>query len=453
MSAYRWLAHGDWAAATQTGTVVTGGRLVLAPGTTTSYLRRGVAVLRAGRPDPAQVDTTTADRWRTVAARLSAPVPETSWLRLWTRVEVGNVTPSAPEPATALSDDAPALTPAGVWRAAPAGAVDARVLCPEDGDLWVAVELGGLGAATPAVVDLLVETGDDGPVTELPLAYRDDPSLGRDGVDGGDGLLGRYLGLLGARVRQTSSLLGELPASLSPAVAPDRGDAPWLTRLATWVALDPARLPSADAERRETVASAVMRHGWRGTRDGLLDQVRRETGLAVEVVEPLQRAAVWRLDADPQTSALGLTTGLVPADPGPPVLDRTALLDASMLVGPEEAGLPVHAHLAHRVCVHVPGGSAADVAAVDAVVQRERPAHVLARTCATGRQTTLPTEVGVDALPDCGPPGLHNDVAHSPHVEGPGQRIGTTRLPFPALPGNPHPSDTAQHETTEGDPR
>ncbi|MEO6509567.1 MAG: phage tail protein, partial [Nocardioides sp.] len=368
MSAYRWLAHGDWATATQSGTVVTGGRLMLAPGTTTSYLRRGVAVLRAGRPDPAQVDTTTADRWRSVAARLSAPVPETSWLRLWTRVEVGNVTPPAPEPATALSDDAPALTPAGVWRAAPAGAVDARVLCPADGVLWVAVELGGLGAATPAVVDLLVETGDDGPVTELPLAYRDDPSLGTDGVDGGDGLLGRYLGLLGARVRQTSSLLGELPASLSPAVAPNRGDAPWLTRLATWVALDPARLPSADAERRETVATAVMRHGWRGTRRGLLDQVRRETGLAVEVVEPLQRAAVWRLDADPQTSALGLTTGLVPADPGPPVLDRTALLDASMLVGTEEAGLPVHAHLAHRVCVHVPGGSAADVAAVDAVV-------------------------------------------------------------------------------------
>ena len=457
MSAYRWLAHGDWAAAAQTGTTVTAGRLVLASGTTTPFVRHGVAVLRAGRPDPVQVTTTTANRWREVSVRLGAPVPDTSWLRLWTRVETGSATPPAPEPATGLGDEAPARTPAGQWRAAPVGAVDARVLCQDDGSLWVAVELGGLGVSTPEVVDVLVETGDDGPVTQLPVAYREPSALGAEGVDSGDGLLGRYLGLLGARVRETASVLDELPACLSPAVAPDRPDAPWLARLAAWVALDPDRLPGADAERRETVTSAVTRHGWRGTRRGLLDQVRRETGLVVEVVEPLERAAVWRLDGSALTGALGVTTGLVPADPGPPVLDHTTVLDASMLVGPAEAGLPVHAHLAHRICVHVPGGSAAQVAAVDAVVQRERPAHVLARTCATTGHTTLPTEVGVDSLPGHGPHGLRNDVAHSPHVEGPGQRLGTTRLaaeePGTATVGPARPPSLQHHLHTEGDPQ
>lgn len=390
MSAQRWLAGGDWATADHHGTLVADGRLALA-----EPLRHGVAVLRAGRPHPAQVDAPTADRWRRVVLRLAEPVPESSWLRLWTRVEAGGGAPGVPD----LDGDA--------WRAAPVGATDVRVLDHAEGDLWVAVELGGLGATTPLVADLLVATGDDGPVTELPVAYRE--------ADDGDGVLGRFLGLLGAQVERTASLIDELPALLSPAVAPDRDDAPWLERLATWVALDVDRLPAPDAERRETVATAVARHGRRGTRDGLVDQVRRETGLEVEVTEPLLDVAVWRLDGSPLTSRLGLSTGLVAADPGPPALDRTALLDGSMLISPEEAGLPVHGRAAHRICVHVPDATPELVAAVDAVVQRERPAHVLATTVARAPGTRVPTEVGADPIPRCSRPGLRDDTAYRIH--------------------------------------
>lgn len=433
MSASRWLAGGDWATARLAGTAVEAGDLVLAA-TGAAYVRRGVAVLGAGRPEPAQVDSTTADRWRRVRVRLATPLPGAAWLRVWTLVATGGVPPPDPEPATADGDQAPVPTAAGRWRAAAVDALDVRVLCPADGQLWVALELGGSGAVTPRLEDVEVQTGDDGPVTALPMAYRATTTqpVGTDAdVDAGDGVLGRYLGLLGAELDLTSALIEELPALLSPAVTADRPDAPWIDRLATWVALEPARLPSPDAARRETVASAVERHGWRGTRRGLLDQVARETGLAVEVVEPLQHAAVWRLDAATDTSALGFTTGLAPADPGPPVLDTTAWLNASMLVQPEDAGLPVHAHIAHRICVHVPGGSAADVAAVDEVVQRERPAHVLARTCATARTTSVPTEVGVDALPDGGPPGLPSD-----------QPLGAVRLGEQRLPAS-HVSEGA----------
>ena len=158
VSALRWLAQGDSPAARHAGTTVDDGRLVLGslgPG----FARHGVAVLRAGRPDPAQVDSATADRWRRVVVRLAEPVPQPSWLRIWTRVEPGHAAPPPPDPASDLGDHAPAVTAPGVWRAAAADALDVRVLCHEDGDLWVAVELGGLGATTPAVADLLVQTG------------------------------------------------------------------------------------------------------------------------------------------------------------------------------------------------------------------------------------------------------------------------------------------------------
>lgn len=433
MSALRWLAHGTWDAATLTGILVDGGSLVLeAAGA--GYGRHGVAVLAAGRPDLPQRDSESADRWRRVVLALAEPVPATAWLRVWTRVEPGATVPAPPEPATDLLDDAPVPTPAGVWRAAAVGALDARVLCRSDGELWVAVELGGLGGDTPRVADVRVETGDDGPVTALPVAYR---TTGEGlpgaptGVDAGDGVLGRFLGLLGGQLEHTSSLLDELPVALSPAVAPDRADAPWLERLAAWVALDPHLLPSGDAERRDAVANAVARHARRGTPDGLAGEVLRETGIAVEISEPLLDAVVWRLDGEPATSALGVTTGLLEADPGPPALDASAWTDASMLIAQEDAGLPVHARVAHRICVHVPGGSAADVAAVDEVIQRERPAHVLARTCAVARHTGVPAVVGASALPGPGPAGLANDVAHSADIDGPGLRLGAARLPHP----------------------
>lgn len=428
MSARRWLAQGTWGAATLTGAAVSGEALVLEPAGE-GFVRHGVAVLPAGRPDAAQRDSESADRWRRVVLMLSEPVPATAWLRLWTRIEPGPGVPGVPEPAIDLLDDGPLPTRDGVWRAAALGALDARVLCHADGELWVAVELGGLGDATPRVADVRVETGDDGPVTALPVAYR---ATGNGTVDDGDGVLGRFLGLLGAQLEQTSSLLAELPAVLSPAVTPDRADAPWLERLAAWVALDPHRLPDDEAGRRDAVANAAARHAGRGTPDGLAGQVLLETGIEVEIVEPLLDAVVWRLDGEPATSALGLTTGLLEADPGPPALDSTALADASMLIGSADAGLPIHARVAHRICVQVPDGSDADVAAVDAVVQRERPAHVLAHTCAVTRHTDMFSVVGVSTIPGLGPAGLADDVAYRADIDGPGVRLGVARLPHPA---------------------
>lgn len=461
MSALRWLAHGDWAAASLTDVAVAEGALELVAVPGGARARRGVAVVAAGKPADAQIDSSTADRWRRVSVRLAEPIPSAAWLRVWTRVDpetVPQVEPAPPAAAdTETAESAPA-TARGEWRPAALDALDARVLCRDDGFLWVALELGGLRGTTPRVADILVETGDDGPVTHLPVVYRttdaDPVTAAHAMVDEGDGLLGRYLGLLGAQLRQTSSLLDELPALLSPSVAPDRVDAPWIERLAEWVALEGEQLPArpAEVQRRTSVALAVQRHGRRGTRDGLIDEIARRTAIdpgRLEIREPLQDAEIWRLDEDPDTSALGVTTGLLMADPGPPVLDRTAILDGSMLIGDEQAGLPVHAARAHRLCVHVIDGTAGQIAAVDAVVQRERPAHVLARTCAVSRATGMGAMVGVDALPGPGPAGLANDVAHDSSIDGPGIRIGSARLPG-ASPPHVHTNDTAHAHEGEG---
>lgn len=433
MTALRWLGHGSWGIATHVGTAATDRGLTLAVAAG-GHLRHGFAVVPAGRPSAAQIDSERADRWRRVVLALAEPVPAGAWLRLWTRVEPDGSVPDPPEPATDLADDAPVPSPAGAWRAAAVGALDARVLCLEPGELWVAIEFGGPGSTSPVVSDLRVETGDDGPVTLLPGAYRSagaDPGSSDAAFDDGDASLGRFLGLLGAQLEHTSSLLAELPRALSPSVAPDRADAGWLERLASWVGLDPGHLPSEEGQRRDAVANAAARHARRGTPDGLAAQVLLETGIEVEIYEPLLTAAVWRLDGDPATSALGVTTGLLALDPGPPTLDSTAHLDASMLIDRASAGRPVHAHLAHRICVHVPDASAAQLAAVDAVVQRERPAHVLARTSTSSALTAADALVGGSTIPGPGPTGLAHDQAHSTHLDGPGVRLGTAPLPAP----------------------
>jgi phage tail-like protein len=436
MTASRWLAGPDWANAQHHGTTSSGGGLKLAATPTGGFVGHGVAVVPASRPAPAQVDSAGSDRWRRVVLRLAGPVPATAWVRLWTRIEAGAGVPEPPGRNTDLPEDAPTDTPAGVWRAAPSGAIDARILCREDGDLWVALELGSHGEATAEVTDVFVESGDAGPVTALPVAYRELPDPTEPGADDGDGVLGRYLGLLGAQLDQTTSVLDELPALLSPAVAPDRADAPWLERLAEWVALDPELLPADDAARREAVATAVARHGRRGTRNGLIDEVRRLTGVTVEVYEPLLDAVVWQLDGGLGTSSLGLTTGLLEADPGPPALDSTALLDAAMLIDESSAGLPVHARRAHRICVHVPDASPDELAAVAVIVERERPAHVLARTRQSRPVAGLPTVVGVDTIP-APSPGLADDISHRRDSDGPGARLGTARLPADPEPNEP----------------
>ncbi|WP_328432583.1 phage tail protein [Streptomyces sp. NBC_00453] len=339
---------------------------------------RGVIVLPAPHPrDHA--------RWDRVQIELAEPAPPGTHVRIWTRASGTPHGPDVPAPGPPTStardtvdlDHAPVPTAAERWRAGPLDCPDVRVLAmPQDTApaLWVAVELVGDGRTTPRLSDVRVMRSGRGLLDQLPAVYT--------GNDDGSGQLGRLLGLFSSVYTQVTADLDRLPALLDPAVAPDHEDAPWLSRLAAWVAagldaLDPAAPSSQVRRRRERVAEAVAAHARRGTPAGLVEAVRREVGgIEVEVHEPLLDAGVWKL-GDPGSSVLGSTTRLT-ARPEPPVLDSTAVLDNSWLIDAADRGLPLYAETAHRVLVLVPAEHAPALAAVRQVVERERPAHVVA---------------------------------------------------------------------------
>ena len=293
MSAFRWLSADGWSSAQLTGLVVQDGVLTLAPGPAPGsgsgsggFTRRGIAVLPAGFPARRRW---TAPRHHRLAQRSSygSPTPPSGgcWLRIW--LLVADSGRCAQRSRTGHRRRRPRdRAHRGRALASRSGRGPRRPgALLEDGPLWVAVELGGTGTAHAAGGrttggDRRRRAGDRAagrlPPHHCPGVATGTRPPGAAGtgaaparaVDDGDGVLGRYLGLLGAQLRQTASILGELPGMLSPAVAPDRADSPWLTRLATWVALDPALLPAGEAARRETVFTAAARHGWRGTRRG-----------------------------------------------------------------------------------------------------------------------------------------------------------------------------------------
>lgn len=352
------------------------------------HATRGVIVLPAPYP-PA------LPRWDRVTVELAEPAPPGTHVRIWTRAGAApgpaDIPPPPPE-ATARAgadpDDAAVPTPADRWRAGPLDCLDVRVLAvPQESApaLWVAVELLADGTGTPRLDDVRVACAGRGLLDELPAAYT--------GEDDGSGALGRLLGLFSSVHADVTRELDLLPSLLDPAVAPDRPDAPWLSRLAAWVdcpldAQIPLPAAAADRLRRAAVAGAFAAHARGGTPAGLVEAVRRATnGVEVRLVEPARSAAVWRLD-DPECAVLGSTTQLLRGEPGPPTLGGTAVLDGSALIGADDCGLPLYASVAHRACVLVPADRADVLPVVRRVVERERPAHV-----AISVRTARPGEV------------------------------------------------------------
>lgn len=297
--------------------------------------------------------------------------------------------------------------------------------------LWVGLHLATETDATPSVSQLRVEFDREGLVSHLPTIYR-------EGADGD--FLVRYLGLFQSLFEDLGRHIEDLPALVDAAAAP--ADAlGWLAGF-----LDQP-LPEAwsETQRRHAVATAYARLARRGTTAGLREAVRLETGVGIQIDEPLQGMAWWCLPSRPTDcpagaspaweetgdSRLGVTTRLASSAPQGAVLGTSATLGASDLIGADEYGMPLFDDMAYRFTVRVHAAhvrSAETLERVRAVVDRERPAHTAFDLCviAPGLRVGHQARLGVDTV--LGASASPSRLGEGPLVLGgaPRGRLGET---------------------------
>lgn len=145
-----------------------------------------------------------------------------------------------------------------------------------------------------------------------------------------DDLAQRFTAGLDTVLAPVLSTLDNLPAYFDPALAP----ADFLSWLASWVGadLDPALPPEL---RRAVVARAVELHRWRGTRRGLVEQLRLCFGVHADIRDGGGVAWSSEPGAASPPSATGELLVRVWAPNGGPV-------DADRVLGVVAASCPVH---------------------------------------------------------------------------------------------------------------
>ena len=219
-----------------------------------------------------------------------------------------------------------------------------------------------------------------------------------------EAFLDPFLRLLSSGNDDVVDVLLDLPQQFDPATATDDLDGDrWLDWLASWVDARIDERWSPDLRRR-VVADAFRAHGRRGTAEAIRERIALELGIDARIVEPGDLGRVWVLGAD--DAGLGITAMLADAPPWGSVLDVSAVVDRSHLIGPGDVGAPLFGDLAHRfdVVVDAAAVAGARLAALTEVVEREKPAHARAHVCRIepGIVVGLGGRIGTDLV--IGPP-------------------------------------------------
>jgi phage tail-like protein len=336
-------------------------RLELGPAASTGTFRLGPFAVSALHPRPTS--------WHKLSAKTD-PLPAGAHLQLFT---LATDDPAAPPPL-----DDPAWTPAA------ADAAELRLTAAPTSLLWIGGRLSAADAGGPVVRGLRIDFDGDGWLRYLPALYSREPSP----------FLAAALDLFEDALGEQEEKLESIPRLLDPASAPDL---PWL---AGWLAWELDETLS-DPAKRESIRGAFRAQGLRGTAEGLRELVRAGLGADVRVVETATSLRVWELGAD--GAGLGFGTMLTAAEADGAVLGTTAELDHSHLLAEHELGSMLFAPAAHEYCVQVYAADldgAAARAALERLVERERPAATEAHVCVieprarVGHQAT----VGVDAI-------------------------------------------------------
>lgn len=265
--------------------------------------------------------------------------------------------------------DLTSTTPFSSWQAAPRDVLQGVIFNPPARYLWIGGVVRSDGAATPRIPQIRIDYGRDTYLKYLPAIYRADPAS--------SDLLQRLLSLSQTAFGGLSQEIIDLTRLFDPGAAPEQGYPSWFAWLAGWLAwqLDQNW---TDEEARAYLAEAFQLYALRGTVEGLRRYLKIYAGVNAFISEPALGTTVWSLGAN---SVLGASTMLAPASASGAILDNTAVLDGSNLVGPEDAfGSALFDDVAYRFCVTINAGELnrpGALAAVSAVIAREKPAHTV----------------------------------------------------------------------------
>ncbi|WP_157217415.1 phage tail protein [Flavisphingomonas formosensis] len=237
--------------------------------------------------------------------------------------------------------------------------------------LWLRLDLNGDGADTPVVRAITATWPRATSMRYLPGAFAADPASAD--------FLARFLGLFDEVRERMLDPIDRLPALFDPSAVPaaEQGAAgdDFLDWLAGWIGVALDRNWSV-ARRRRLVERAPALFRIRGTVEGLKRHVAVYTGIEPQVVEHFRLRRWLTLDE----GRLDETSALWGAE-----IVRRLQLDAyseigrfALFDGGDPLTDPFDA-FAHRATLYVPVGdgfSDADLAALEAVVDAARPAHV-----------------------------------------------------------------------------
>ena len=347
---------------------------------TGGYLRDGVLwggpFGTAGRPT----------LWHEIEVH-GGPLGTNAHLQLFVRT--GGSSDAPPDPPS--DPDAPLPAP---WKPLPPDALRGLVRDAPSEYLWLAARLSGQGRQTPVVEQVRIDYDPETWSRHLPAIYRtqaQDPEL-----------LERFLALFEGFYTDLDEQIDEMPRLFDPHAAP----ASWLPWLAGWIGIELDET-WAEEKKRRAVAGAFAAAGRRGTPAGLREAVHFATGVDVRIVEPVLGATWWTLPGDGEIPVgggrLGVDTVLAPAELDGAVLGTTAVLDGSYVAGEDGFGSHLYETVAHQFCVQVyerQVASPARLAAVRAVIEREKPAHTAWHLCVIGPRMRigLQSRLGVDTV-------------------------------------------------------
>lgn len=292
---------------------------------------------------------------------------------------------------------------ASIWKAMPLDSLEGLILGEARRYLWIGVHFTGEGKASPHLEQIRVQFDYDSYSQYLPAIYRENPAYRQT--------LEQLLSLFESGFTDVEAAIASLSQYFDVQAIPSQ----WLPWLAGWLALQLDE-NFAELKQRQAIAMAPIWQAQKGTVRGLKAALRFYANVDARIEEPILQATWWALppdtsasDSEQQTSLLGFTTRLAPAEAQGAVVGTTATLDRSHLIDGEAYGSPLYEQVAHQFSVQLYRGQIHNtkmLAQIRDIIEREKPIHTTYQICLIEPQMRVgwQARVGIDAIVAGSPP-------------------------------------------------